>query len=71
MGKYTLLWEYVERRQEESFQLSFEEIQVIAGVPVDHSFLTNKKELTKYGYKVGKISMKGKTVTFCRQPLKE
>ena len=27
-------------------------------------FLTHKKELTKYGYQVGKISMKEQTVMF-------
>ena len=27
-------------------------------LPIDHSFLTYKKELIEYGYKVGKISMK-------------
>ena len=32
----------------------------------DHSFLTYKKELLEYGYKVGKISMKNKTVEFIK-----
>lgn len=31
---------------------------------VNHSFLKYKKELTEYGYKVGKISMKEQTVMF-------
>ena len=35
-----------------------------AGLPIDHSFLTYKKELIEYGYKVGKISMKEQRVTF-------
>ena len=34
------------------------------GFEIDHSFLTYKKELKEYGYEVGKISMKEKTVTF-------
>ena len=46
--------------------LSFEDIGRIAGVPIDHSFLTYKKELAAYGYQVEKISMKGQTVTFRR-----
>ena len=39
-------------------------INEIAGVSVDHSFLTYKKELTEYGYRVGKISLKAQTVVF-------
>ena len=35
-----------------------------AGLSIDHSFLTYKKELIEYGYKVGKISMKEQKVTF-------
>ena len=42
----------------------FEQIKNITDIPIDHSFLKYKKELTKYGYQVGKISMKQKTVTF-------
>ena len=44
--------------------MTFEEIQEIAGIPIDHSFLKYKKELTDYGYQVGKISMKEQTVSF-------
>ena len=44
----------------------FEEIQNIAGIPIDHSFLKYKKELLEYGYSVEKISMKKQTVTFCQ-----
>lgn len=47
-----------------SFKLTFKEIQDIAGIPIDRSFLQYKKDLTKYGYQVGKISMKEKTVIF-------
>lgn len=46
--------------------LSFAEIEQIAGLPIDHSFLTYKKELLEYGYKVGKISLKNQTVVFER-----
>ena len=48
----------------QSLKLTFDEIQNIAGVPIDHSFLNFKKELTNYGYQVGKISMKEKSVSF-------
>ncbi len=66
MSKYNALWEYVEKRGEASFRLTFDEIGGIAGVPLDHSFLTYKKELAAYGYRVGKISMKEQTVLFSR-----
>lgn len=48
----------------ESFRLTFAEIEAVAGQTIDHSFLTYKKELQEYGYKVGRISMKEKTVSF-------
>ncbi|WP_418745990.1 hypothetical protein [Frisingicoccus sp.] len=64
MSKYVSLWEYVQKNDSPSFKLTFEEIEKIAGVPIDHSFLRYKKELTAYGYQVGKISMKEKTVIF-------
>lgn len=64
MSKYNPLWEYVQKNGDQSFQLTFDEIQNIAGLPIDHSFLKYKKELTDYGYQVGKISMKEQTVIF-------
>ncbi len=64
MSKYNALWEYVQRNGSQSFRLTFEEIQNIVGIPIDHSFLKYKKELTEYGYQVGKISMKEQTVIF-------
>lgn len=66
MSKYDALWEYVRGDGREWSTLSFEDIGRIAGVPIDHSFLTYKKELAAYGYQVEKISMKGQTVTFRR-----
>ena len=64
MGKYGALWEYVKNNGSQSFKLSFEEIQNIGVLPIDHSFLKYKKELTEYGYQVGKISIKEQTVIF-------
>ncbi len=64
MSKYDPLWDYVQKRGDGSFKLTFDEIQDIAGIPIDHSFLKYKKELTEYGYEVGKISMKEQTVLF-------
>ena len=42
----------------------YEEIKNILGFEIDHSFLNYKKELKEYGYEVGKISMKEKTIIF-------
>lgn len=67
MSKYEALWDYVSRSGSETLKLSFEEINAAAGVPIDHSFLKYKKELTVYGYEVGKISMKEQTVIFYKQ----
>ena len=64
MSKYRALWEYVQSNGSQSFRLTFEEIRNIAGIPIDHSFLKYKKELTEYGYQVGKISMKEQTIIF-------
>lgn len=64
MSKYNLLWEYAQKNGSPSFKLTFAEIQDIAGIPIDHSFLKYKKELTEYGYEIGKISMKEQTVIF-------
>ena len=67
MSKYDSLWKYVSGSNQDSLKLTYEEIESIAGIPIDHSFLSFKKELTEYGYKVGKISMKEKTVEFIRE----
>ena len=64
MSKYNALWEYVKNSGKQSLKLTFDEIQNIAGVPIDHSFLNFKKELANYGCQVGKISMKEKSVSF-------
>ena len=37
------------------------------GFSIDHSFLTYKKELADFGYKVGKISMKEQTVEIIKE----
>lgn len=64
MSKYDALWEYVQENGSQFFQMTFAEIQNIAGIPIDHSFLKYKKELAEYGYHVGKISLKEQTVAF-------
>ena len=66
MSKYDALWAHVQKSGSPTLKLTFALIQEIAGVPIDHSFLRYKKELTGYGYQVGKISMKEQTVIFNR-----
>ncbi len=67
MSKYDSLWEYIGKCGEPEITLTYEEIEKICGVPIDHSFLTYKKELDNYGYTVKKISMKNKTVLFSKE----
>ena len=67
MSKYSPLWNWIRENGAEKFQLTYAEIERIAGVPIDHSFLTYKKELLEYGYRVRKISMKEQTVAFEKQ----
>ena len=64
MSKYDALWAWIRENGTDSFYRTFAEIKQIAGVSIDHSFLTYKKELMNYGYQVGKISMKEQTVVF-------
>ena len=64
MSKYDSLWKHIQRSGEDSPDLTFDEIAAIAGLHIDHSFLNYKKELLDYGYEVGKISLKNKTVHF-------
>lgn len=64
MSKYEPLWKWIKENGSERFKLSCAEIRQILGFSIDHSFLTFKKELIEYGFRVGKISMKEETVFF-------
>lgn len=66
MSKYETLWKWIVINGTDSFKLTFADIEGITGFKIDHAFLSYKKELTKYGYSVGKISMKEQTVSFTR-----
>ena len=66
MGKYEKLWIWVKENGTDRFTLTYAEIEKITGFPIDHSFLTYKKELSTFGFQVEKISMKNRTVTFAR-----
>lgn len=64
MSKYDPLWEYLETNGQAEYKLSYAEIKKILGFNIDHSFLTYKREARAYGYTIGKISLKDKTIIF-------
>jgi hypothetical protein len=61
MSKYDILWKHI--KDNDVKQLTFDDVESVCGFPIDHSFLNAKKELETYGYKIGKISMKNKTIS--------
>jgi 23S rRNA G2445 N2-methylase RlmL len=67
MSKYEPLWNHLKADGRDTLRMTFEEIHAVLGVDIDHSFLTYKKEAAQYGYKVGKISLKEKHVTFNKE----
>lgn len=67
MSKYHALWAYIQKQGTQQLTLTFDEIGQITGIPLDHSFLKYKKELSDFGYGVGKISMKNQTVVFIKK----
>lgn len=64
MSKYEPLWNWLKENDRDQYKLSYEELKEIIGFELDHSFLTYKKEAKEYGYEVGKISLKERTVLF-------
>lgn len=67
MSKYHALWAYIQKQGTQQLTLTFDEIGQITGIPLGHSFLKYKKELSDFGYEVGKISMKNQTVVFIKK----
>lgn len=61
MDKYSTLWAWVKADGSDCLKLTFDEIEKIAGLPIDHSFLKYKKNIAEYTVK---ISLKEKTVCF-------
>ena len=43
MSKYDSLWKWIQKNGDDKFSLTYAEIEKIAGLPIDHSFLTYKK----------------------------
>jgi len=69
MSKYEALWKYIKKENSQKLILSFDDIQSINGIEIDHSFLNYKKELLDYGFSVGKISLKNRTVEFHKETI--
>ena len=70
MDKYNLLWKYLIeyfKENNNNLTLSFDDINKIASIPLDHSFLKYKKGLEQYNIKVDKISLKNKYVIFKKE----
>lgn len=65
MSKYEPLWQHIQAASPAI--LTFDEVEQVCGFPIDHSFLNAKKELEAYGFRVGKISMKDKTIRIERE----
>ena len=66
MSKYNLLWQYIQKSNQNSIVLTFDEIKNILGFKIDHSFLNYKKELKDFGYQVDKISLKNQKIQFIK-----
>lgn len=66
MSKYNPLWQHIQKNNQDTLILSFDDIKNILGFKIDHSFLNYKKELTNYGYQVAKISLKEKKINFIK-----
>lgn len=62
MSKYSGFWEHIRQSGAASLTFTFDEIERISGVSLNHSFLSCKRELEGYGYRVKKISLKERIV---------
>ena len=51
MSKYDPLWKWINENKTDNFKLTYAEIENIAGVPIDHSFLRFKKELCNMAFR--------------------
>ena len=71
MDKVEKLWRSVQESGVPVLKLTFAEIEEILGFPMDHAFLSYKKNSLAYGYEVKKISLKEKTVVFCQRISKD
>ena len=66
MSKFDPLWKHVCESEGSELIMTYSQIEDVLGFPVDHSFLTYKKELASFGWQVKKISMKEQAILFER-----
>lgn len=64
MSKYDALWKHVSESEGPEVVMTYARIESVLGFPIDHSFLSFKKELLSYGWEVKNISMKEQAVLF-------
>ena len=64
MSKYEPLWRHLEKDGRPTIRMIFDEIEAVLDFPIDHAFLSAKREAAAYGYVVAKISIKEKHVNF-------
>lgn len=65
---YEPLWQYIRSHNEQTVHMSFSQIEVLLGFPINHAFLNSKKELHQYGWICLKISLNEQHITFLRLP---
>lgn len=46
MSKYDPLWKYIQENGGDTLKLTFDQIQDILGIPIDHSFLSEVQKGT-------------------------
>lgn len=66
MSKYQPLWQHLKDTDPGDTTMTFDQIAAVLGFPIDHAFLTFKKEAPAFGYQVGKISLKAQQVVFTK-----
>ena len=54
MSNYQPLWEYVVKAEKFPLKMTFKEIEILLGIPLNHAFLSEKKQLLKIGIVVEK-----------------
>ena len=49
MSNYQPLWEYVVKAEKFPLKMTFKEIEILLGIPLNRAFLSEKKQLLKIG----------------------
>lgn len=67
MSKYNQLWQAIADSGKDQLTITFDQVEQLGGVPLDHSFLQYKKELLAYGYQVDHIFLKKKVIAISKR----